>query len=158
MLVSVATDALSLRPRRTRQAIFHRESLRGTGHTMDQDVLYISTEANGDVTIVRLRGELDSMNVTDLNAAFSSLLHAKDQLFVLDLAGLDFIDSAGLGSLVAIWERTIEQGCFLALGEVSPRVNEVLQVTGLNGVLQPHGSVDAASAAVRAMVSAFPRK
>jgi anti-sigma B factor antagonist len=125
---------------------------------MDQDVLRISTEPRGDVTIVRLDGELDSMNVSDLNTAFAGLLNDRNRLFVLDLAGLEFIDSAGLGGLVALWERTIERGSFLALGQVSPRVQDVLQITGLSCVLQPHGSMDAAMAAVREMLNAFPAR
>jgi anti-anti-sigma factor len=125
---------------------------------MEQDVLRISTEADDDVTVVRLSGELDSMNVTDLDAAFSTLLGGQRNLFVLDLAALEFIDSAGLGSLVALWERSMEQGCFLALGEVSPRIQDVLQITGLNCVLQPHGSVDAAAVAVRQMLKSLPSK
>jgi anti-anti-sigma factor len=125
---------------------------------MEQDVLRISTEADDDVTVVRLSGELDSMNVTDLEAAFSTLLAGRRNLFVLDLAALEFIDSAGLGSLVALWERSMEQGCFLALGGVSPRIQEVLQITGLNCVLQPRGSVDAATVAVRQMLESLPSK
>lgn len=123
---------------------------------MDTDVLRISSEPNGDVTIIRLTGELDSMNVSELNAAFASLLSQPNRLFVLDLGELEFIDSAGLGGLVAVWERTMEQGCFLALGDVSPRVNDVLRITGLSEVLQPRGSMEAAVHAVQQMMSSFP--
>ncbi|HEY3266500.1 MAG TPA: STAS domain-containing protein [Armatimonadota bacterium] len=125
---------------------------------MDQDVLDISTQDDGGITIVSLTGELDSMNVGDMTHTFSGLLDDGKRLFVLDLSGLEFIDSAGLGGLVSLWERSMERGCFLALGAQSPRVKEVLQITGLNTVLQPHESMEAASASVRAMEAAFPPK
>jgi len=125
---------------------------------MDQDVLSISTEPDGDVTVIRLGGELDNMNVSDLSSAFFLLLDNGHRLFVLDLSDLEFIDSAGLGGLVALWERAIEKGCLVALGQVSPRVQDVLQITGLSCVLQPHATTDEALAAVREMVKAFPTR
>lgn len=124
---------------------------------MDHDAIEISTEDRDGVTIVRLGGELDSMNAQELRNAFSDLLTNQNRLIVLDLSGLDFIDSAGLGSLVAVWEKTMERGCFLAVGEVSPRVHDVLRITGLSEVLQPHGSLDAAMRAVQDMLKAFPK-
>lgn len=125
---------------------------------MDQDVLRISNTDEDDVTIVRLTGELDSMNVGDLTAAFNALLNRDRRLFVLDLGGLEFIDSAGLGGLVSIWERTMEQGCFIALASESTRVREVLQITGLCSVLRSYGNVPQASEAVRSMLAAFPER
>ncbi len=123
---------------------------------MDQDVLHITTSDKDDVTIVRLTGELDSMNVGDLTSAFNGILKQNKRLFVLDLSDLEFIDSAGLGGLVAVWERSMERGCFMALGAVSPRVHDVLQITGLHSVLQAYPSIEDAAGAVRAMMDAFP--
>lgn len=123
---------------------------------MDQDVLHITTDSDHDITIVRLTGELDSMNVSDLTQSFSGLLDTGNKLFVVDLAGLEFIDSAGLGGLVALWERSMERGCFVAIGAQSPRVKEVLQITGLNSVLKAYDTMTAAESAVRDMLAAFP--
>ena len=125
---------------------------------MDQDVLTISTRESDGITLMCLAGELDSMNVQDLIQTFTSLLEAGKRHFVLDLSELDFIDSAGLGGLVTMWERSMEHGCFLALGAQSPRVREVLQITGLQAVLQPHDSIAAATAAVRRMEEVFPER
>lgn len=125
---------------------------------MDQDVLHISSEQRDDVTIVRLTGELDSMNVGDLTAAFNAMLDEGKRLFVLDLGGLEFIDSTGLGGLVSVWERTMEQGSFIALGALSARVHDVLQITGLNSVLRSYNDVPEAAEAVRSMMNAFPQR
>ncbi len=125
---------------------------------MDQDVLQITTDREDDLIIVRLAGELDSMNVADLSQTFTGLLAGGGTLFVMDLSSLEFIDSAGLGGLVALWERTLEQGCFVAIGAQSPRVKEVLQITGLNSVLKSYDNVSSAAAAVRQMLAAFPSR
>lgn len=125
---------------------------------MDQDVLHITTDQEEDLTIVRLAGELDSMNVADLSQTFAGLLDGGGTLFVMDLSGLEFIDSAGLGGLVALWERTLERGCFVAIGAQSPRVREVLQITGLNSVLKSYDDMASATTAVRQMLAAFPSR
>lgn len=125
---------------------------------MDQDVLQIATDQYEDITILRLSGELDSMNVADLSASYNTLLDSGHSLFVMDLSGLDFIDSAGLGGLVSMWERSMERGCFVAIGAQSSRVKEVLQITGLNNVLKAFESMDAAKAGVRSMMAAFPAR
>lgn len=125
---------------------------------MEQDVLQIATDQADDITILRLSGELDSMNVTDLNTAYNALLESGRSLLVVDLSGLDFIDSAGLGGLVSLWERSMERGCFVAIGAQSPRVKEVLQITGLNSVLKVFESMDAAKSGVRGMMAAFPAR
>ncbi|HEY3414048.1 MAG TPA: STAS domain-containing protein [Armatimonadota bacterium] len=125
---------------------------------MDKDVLEITTDREDDLVIVRLTGELDSMNVADLSQTYTGLLDGGGPLFVMDLAGLEFIDSAGLGGLVALWERTLERGCFVAIGAQSPRVKEVLQITGLNSVLKSYDSMSAAAGAVRQMLASFPTR
>lgn len=125
---------------------------------MDQDVLRITTNNRDDLTVVILTGELDSMNVGDFISAFNSHLEAGKRLYVLDLGDLEFIDSAGLGGLVSVWERALEQGAFIALGTISPRVHDVLQITGLHTVLHSYPTVDEAERAVRSMMRAFPSK
>jgi len=80
------------------------------------------------------------------------------RLFVLDLEGLEFIDSAGLGGLVRMWENSVEQGSFTALGQPSPRVREVLTITGLETVLKPYDTRQEAVEAVRSMMDAFPSR
>jgi anti-anti-sigma factor len=105
-----------------------------------EDVLTIQKEHTDGVTIVRLSGELDALNVSELEAAVAGLSHEESRLIVVDLQGIDFIDSAGLGGLVRIWEGTVERGGFIGLGAISDRVRDVLQITGLANMLIPHGT------------------
>jgi anti-sigma B factor antagonist len=122
------------------------------------DVLQISTDRSGDVTYVRLKGELDSLNVGELRQSFATLLDEGCGLFVLDLSDLQFIDSAGLGGLVSIWEDCVQAGCFMALGPPSSRVQDVLQITGLNSVLQSYPSLEEAEGAIIQMRDSFPAR
>ncbi len=54
---------------------------------------------------------------------------------VLDLARLDFIDSAGLGALLATRDRTVDLGIEMELTNLSDRVRRTLELSGLGPVL-----------------------
>jgi anti-anti-sigma factor len=125
---------------------------------MEPDVLTIDLRDQAGVTVIRLAGELDALNVTELTQLVDSLHAEGKRLLVFDLSTLEFIDSAGLGGLVRLWESSVEAGGFLALGQPSSRIREVLHVTGLGNVLKSYDSVEDAVSAVREMLAAFPGK
>lgn len=125
---------------------------------MEPDVLTIDVKEHGGVTVIRLAGELDALNVTELTQMVDALHSEGKRLLVFDLSNLEFIDSAGLGGLVRLWESSVEGGGFLALGQPSGRIREVLHITGLNNVLKSYDSVTDAVSAVREMVEAFPER
>jgi anti-anti-sigma factor len=80
---------------------------------------------------VVLGGDLDM-------AATFTLEHEVDRLLaqggfrtlVLDLANVRFIDSAGIGALLSIHERTRQLGVEMALAEVPDPVQRVLDLSG----------------------------
>jgi anti-anti-sigma factor len=90
------------------------------------------SDATLDVTV---SGELDMAAAFKLESELDEALAAPDmQAVVLDLAEVTFIDSAGLGSLLAIRERAQQRGIDLAIARVSDRVRRVLDVAGLGDI------------------------
>lgn len=63
---------------------------------------------------------------------------------VVDLAGVDFLDTIGLGALLGGVKRCREGGGDLVLARAEPQVAEVLAITGLDAVHPVHPSIDAA--------------
>lgn len=86
------------------------------------------------VTTLHLVGELDVAAVPHLRECFHQLAHANKVNVVADLSELDFIDSTGIGGLVAGLKRMRENGGELALQGPSDRVMKVLEITGLDRV------------------------
>ena len=85
---------------------------------------------------VALAGELDMTAAFKLESALEDLLPADDvRRLVLDLADLTFIDSAGLGALLAIRDRTQDLGIEMVLRNVSTPVRRILDLSGLGPVL-----------------------
>ena len=73
-------------------------------------------------------GEIDLENRDDLR----SVLEATDGDVIVDLAGLTYIDSSGIGVLVAQRNRLSAKGGSLQLRNPQPNVRRVLEVVGLD--------------------------
>ena len=58
-------------------------------------------------------------------------------LISLDLGGLTYMDSAGLGAVVSAYTSAKKAGCEFHLLNITPRVMHLLQLTNLMKVLQP---------------------
>lgn len=73
-----------------------------------------------------------------------SLLAAGHKKIVLNLANVTYIDSAGLGTLVAIFHSARTQGATLKLANLGSKFREVLQVTRLLTVFDTYDNEAAA--------------
>jgi anti-sigma B factor antagonist len=58
----------------------------------------------------------------------------------VDLGGVGFVDSAGLGVLIGALRRTTESGGRMALVSLQPSVQRVFSITGLNAVFDVRDS------------------
>jgi anti-anti-sigma factor len=80
---------------------------------------------------VALGGDLDMAAAFKLEPAVERLLAADDvQSLELDLADVAFVDSAGLGAILAIRERTHRAGIEIAIARPSDPVRRLLELTG----------------------------
>lgn len=54
---------------------------------------------------------------------------------ILDVAGIEEIDSAGLGELVILYTTASQHGCRLCLVQPTPKILQLLETTKLSGIL-----------------------
>jgi len=95
--------------------------------------------------VVALRGDLDLDSApTVREALIEAMGEAPAPRIVVDLEGLDFIDSAGLGVLVGGLERARSMDGELVLVATGRSVVKVLELTGLTRVFEIHPSLSAA--------------
>jgi anti-anti-sigma factor len=114
--------------------------------------LRLRSHLRGATLEVTVSGELDMSAAFKLETELDRLLAAPDtQTVVLDLAEVTFIDSAGLGTLLALRERAKQLGIDLEIARVSDRVQRILDATGL-GDIPGAGS----GAHTRPAASAYP--
>jgi anti-sigma B factor antagonist len=84
---------------------------------------------------VKARGEIDIYTGQQLRDALREALAARPAQIVIDMAAVTFIDSSGLGVLIAAFKRAQDSGIQLALQAPTGRVLRVLELTGLHRAL-----------------------
>jgi anti-sigma B factor antagonist len=65
---------------------------------------------NGDVSTLHVAGTLDITTRDELSPIIDTLVEQKSQHVVVDLAGLELIDSSGVATLVGLYKRVRAQG------------------------------------------------
>jgi anti-sigma B factor antagonist len=86
-----------------------------------------------DAHVVRVKGELDAATAPTLQAELADTVEEGWDRIVIDLTDVPFVDSSGLGALVAVRKRALEQGTEVVLRSPHDRVRMLLDVTGLTG-------------------------
>jgi anti-sigma B factor antagonist len=85
--------------------------------------------AGGDTVIVR--GEIDMATAPQLRDLLNGLVDAGSTRILLDCRALDFLDSSGIGVLVAVRKRLGDDGV-LTLESPPAHVRKVLDLTGVS--------------------------
>jgi anti-sigma B factor antagonist/stage II sporulation protein AA (anti-sigma F factor antagonist) len=114
-----------------------------------------------DVVVISPKGRIDHASAEGVRAALAPHLArcaAGQDHLVLDLAGVDYISSAGLRVLMLAAKQAKAQQGFLAVVGVQPLVQEVLEISKFTLVLRLLPSVrDALAVASPAALAAFER-
>ena len=92
----------------------------------------VSLKKDDSVVIIGLGSALVMNELTD---AVNKSLNQQERLFALDMHELKFIDSSGLGALVAQFKQVNVQGGKLVLYGLTPFVQKLVEMTKLNRVL-----------------------
>jgi anti-sigma B factor antagonist len=91
----------------------------------------------GDAVVVALRGELDVADAAAVAAGLAAAA-ADDQVLVVDLAGLKFIDSSGVAALARARAHARLTGGDLLLAAPQRQVMRLLAATRLTDVFGIH--------------------
>jgi anti-sigma B factor antagonist len=98
---------------------------------MDRADLKVSVAHGGGEVVVAVAGELDMSTADQLSTAVNEELRKSPHRVVLDLAGLAFCDSLGLGTLVVLSRTARLQQTYLLIRNPSPFFSRMLDVTGV---------------------------
>ena len=96
--------------------------------------LSLSTEDVEGRRIVSVRGEVDVYSAPTLRKSLQDLMDDEHPSLLVDLTEIAFIDSTGLGVLVAGQNRASELGGKLNLVCAQERVLKLFRITGLDEV------------------------
>jgi anti-sigma B factor antagonist len=101
----------------------------------------------GDVEyVVHPEGELDIATVPALAEEWLSAIDQSEPgSFVIDLAGVTFLDSSALAAIVAVRKRQRRHGGDIVVINVAPRLVKIFHMTGLDAVLTVNPRLGAAT-------------
>jgi anti-sigma B factor antagonist len=106
--------------------------------------LDVATENRGSACTLTLTGEVDVYTSPELKKRMLAVIDGGCVNIVVDLEGLDFIDSSGLGVLVSTLRRVKEQGGTLRLVCSKEGILKVFRITGLDKVFPVVATVEEA--------------
>ena len=112
--------------------------------------LSLSTRSVGDRTVVEVGGEIDVYTAPKLREQLVELVNEGHYHLIVDMEGVDFLDSTGLGVLVGGLKRVRAHDGSLDLVCTQERILKIFRITGLTKVFGIHDTVDEAIAARRA--------
>lgn len=107
--------------------------------------LDITTSTAGAWTVLSLTGEVDIATAPPLREALVEATKDGSAKVVVDFAGVEFMDSTGLGVLVGALKRTRMSDGDLVLAALGSASKKVFEITGLTDLFEFSDTVDAAT-------------
>lgn len=101
---------------------------------MSAEHVEVRVEARGDATVVRVIGVLDALALPEVSRELTDAQRGTGAVYV-DLQAVTFMDSRGLGALLAANERSREGAPPVRIYKPSEAVQRLLDVSGVRGVL-----------------------
>lgn len=99
-----------------------------------------------ECAVLAVTGELDVATAPRLRQEAVRLSAAGNNNLVVDLSGVDFLDSTGLGVIVGVVKRVRTHGGELAVAGAENHVRKVFEITRISDVLPMFASRDEACA------------
>lgn len=107
----------------------------------------IGIEKRGNVSTLRISGEINAITCTDLETALGGLMEEGETRIVIDLKGTRYVSSAGLRVILGAAQRLHRCGRFAICG-ANENVYDILQIAGFPSIIDMFEDAVKAQAAV----------
>ncbi len=97
----------------------------------------------GEVTMLKINGELDFENTVWLRGELHDLLKQERNKVILDMSGVDIISSYTVGVFVAFSRDLRDRGGDLKFLNLQRRVRQTFDATRINQILEVYDNQDA---------------
>ena len=105
----------------------------------------VAVASRGQWEVLTVTGEIDMATAPRFRQRLLAVISAGAQNVVIDLSGVDFIDSTGLGVLMGAAKRVRTAGGDIRLVMTGSRLADLIEITRLDRVLDVFDSVSAAT-------------
>ncbi len=91
----------------------------------------ITVTTDGHTLTISPKGDIDHHSARTLRERIDNEMYLnRPEIMILDLSGIEFMDSSGLGLLLGRYQRARDLGCELKLSGCSERVMKILSLAG----------------------------
>jgi anti-sigma B factor antagonist len=112
--------------------------------------LEITITQRDEVTVVAIRGSVDSLNAQQLTSAFSEPINEGHIQLVADFGAVTYTSSAGLRSLLSTVKDCRRLGGDLRIAALQPQVERVLSISGFTSIIKIYSDREGAVESFRA--------
>jgi anti-sigma B factor antagonist len=98
----------------------------------------LTVKHEADVTVVAVSGNLEAVSSPELGTRLDTLLADGQQQFVIDLAGVRFMDSSGIAVLVRLFKRVRIGHGDVRLAGARPPVEKIIRLVRLDRVFDTY--------------------
>jgi stage II sporulation protein AA (anti-sigma F factor antagonist) len=98
--------------------------------------LHVDLESIRDTLMARIKGEIDLATADELREIIDERLKKDSyKAIILDLGGVSFIDSSGLGFILGRYKKITGQGGKMYIVRARPSVSRVLELSGIKKLI-----------------------
>jgi|SRR5580698_1724305 stage II sporulation protein AA (anti-sigma F factor antagonist) len=98
-------------------------------------IMQVSLEYLPDILVIALVGRLDTASAPEFDAELASILAEPKSNILLDLAGVTYISSAGLRSILQLVKHTAANNGRVGICAAPPHIMEVVEMSGFPSLL-----------------------
>lgn len=108
--------------------------------------MYLSVERHKNNLLVELKGELDHHTTENARQKIDQqYAEYKLKNIVLDLRGLTFMDSSGIGLIMGRYKNCIEKGGTVVVVSDNAYVEKIFKMSGLQKIINVYPTIDLAT-------------
>lgn len=96
----------------------------------------IIEKTKGNVVVIKPEGRLDASTTTSVKNRIDAVIDDKVRYLVIDMGGISFIDSSGLGTLVASLRTINKAGGDMKISSLQDQVRSVIELTRLHHLFE----------------------
>lgn len=98
--------------------------------------MQLANKRKGSSLTVMLSGELDHHNAADIRQTLDSMLDGSVRELTLDMSGVTFMDSSGIGIVLGRYRRMQERDGRLYLSGLGGSAEKILRMAGVLGLVE----------------------
>ena len=111
---------------------------------MDNISISLQEGGNNQISEIRVDGVIDTLTSGELEEVIDTLLKRERYKLVIDLAGVEYISSAGWGIFISHIKEVRDNGGDIKLANMITNVYEIYELLEFDNVIKAYNSVDEA--------------